>query len=77
MGGLFFFLALGFLLISAVMVIIEAFGESLLWGLGCLLLPGPVTLLFIATHWSQTKKAFALFVVGLVLLALAGTGSGH
>ena len=77
MGGLLFFLGLGFLLISAVLVIIEAFGESLLWGLGCLLLPGPVTLLFIATHWSQTKKAFALFVVGLVMLALAGTGAGH
>ncbi|HET6897281.1 MAG TPA: hypothetical protein VFK70_02995 [Vicinamibacteria bacterium] len=77
MGGLLFFLALGFLLISAVMVIIEAFGESLLWGLGCLLLPGPVTLLFIATHWSQTKKAFALFVVGVVLLALSTTGAGH
>jgi len=77
MGGLLFFLALGFLLISAVMVIIEAFGESLLWGLGCLLLPGPVTLLFIATHWSQTKKAFALFVVGIVMLALSTTGAGH
>jgi len=36
-----------------------------------------VTLLFIATHWSQTKKAFALFVVGIVMLALSTTGAGH
>jgi hypothetical protein len=77
MGGLLFFGALACLLISAVMVIIEAFGESLLWGLGCLLLPGPVTLLFIATHWSQTKKAFVLLVIGIVMLLFSGTGTGH
>ena len=71
MGGLFFFMALGFLLIGSVMLLIEAFGEGTLWGLGCLLLPGPVTLLFIATHWHQTKKAFAFQIVGLVLLGMA------
>ena len=71
MGGLLFFLSMGFLLIGSVMLLIEAFGESILWGLGCFFLPGPVTLIFIATHWPQTKKAFALQIVGLVLLGLA------
>lgn len=59
------------LFIGGIMLLIEAFGEGMLWGLGCLLLPVPVALLFIATHWYQAKKAFFVQVVGWILFAVA------
>jgi hypothetical protein len=53
-----------FMLIGSVMILLEAFGASVLWGLGCLLLPF-VQLLFVATHWHLVKKAFVIQMIGL------------
>jgi hypothetical protein len=53
------------------LLLLGAFGESLLWGLGCLLLAFPVALMFIFTHWSQSKKAVYVQVAGWILFALA------
>jgi hypothetical protein len=52
-----------FMLIGSVMILLEAFGAGVLWGLGCLLLPF-VQLLFVATHWHLVKKAFVIQLIG-------------
>ena len=56
-------------------LLIAAFRESILWGLGCLLVPG-VALIFVFTHWWQTKDLFLksllsipFFIVGALLRA--------
>lgn len=60
-------------LVTSILILVEAFKESVLWGLGCLLVPF-VILIFVATHWSETGKLFlynlgasAVLVVGVVV----------
>jgi len=48
-------------------VLIAAFNESILWGIGCLIVP-IVSLVFVVTHWAQAKKPFAYNVLGLAML---------
>jgi hypothetical protein len=52
-------------------IVLEAFKEGILWGLGCLLLP-IVTLIFVVLHWSETKKPFLFAVLGNIL-CIAGS----
>ena len=57
-------------IIGAIGLVIEAFHESTLWGLGCLLL-APVILAFIVFHWEDAKKAFSIWLIGLGMIFLA------
>ena len=75
MSGFLLIAGMVVIFVGSIMLLIEAFGEGMLWGLGCLLLPLPVALLFIATHWSQARKAFLIQVVGWVLFFMAPRGS--
>jgi hypothetical protein len=75
MTGFLFIASMILLLVGSVMLLIEAFGAGMLWGLGCLFLPLPVALLFIGTHWHSAKKAFLVQVAGLVLFFMAGRGA--
>ena len=43
--------------------LLAAFQESLLWGLGCLLL-SPVSLIFLILHWDEAGKPFLLQLAG-------------
>ncbi len=63
----------GLLLIVAglVWLIVLAFGTGLLWGVGCLL--PPVTLLYIARHWSNARKAVGLSALGFIPLVVGFT----
>ena len=56
--------------IAGVVLVVIAFKESVLWGLGCLFLP-LVSLVFVALHWDQAKYAF-IWNVGTGLLAVVG-----
>jgi hypothetical protein len=64
--------------ITGIMILIEAFKESLLWGLGSLLVPF-VILVFVLTHWSETGKLFLYNIAATVAMgvgvALAGVGA--
>ena len=40
-----------------VLILIQAFRTSLLWGLGCIFVP-LVSLFFVVCHWSEVKKPF-------------------
>lgn len=74
------FLALGGVglivaLVGGIWLLVEAFKESTLWGVGCLLC-GPVQLAFIIQHWQAAKRPFALNLAGAALCFGAGAGLG-
>ena len=67
-------------LIGGIGILIEAFKEHILWGLGTFFF-GPVGLVFVITHWEQAGKAFllnlagaGLMVVGMLMGAAGGVG---
>jgi FtsH-binding integral membrane protein len=69
------------LLISAVgsiWLLIEAFQESILWGLGCVLVPF-IPLIFLVMHWSKCAKPtmvmFAVTVLAIIGVVLVGMGN--
>ncbi len=62
-------------LVFGIMILVKAFQTSVGWGLACLLVPF-VSLIFVITHWEETKKPFLLGllaipfqVVGMMLAA--------
>ena len=68
-------IAIGFLiaLFFGIKLLIIAFRESVLWGLGSLFVPF-VGLIFVIMHWEQTKKPFLysflaipFYIVGFLL----------
>ena len=67
MGGLL-------VLIGGIIIAIAAFQESFVWGLGVVVFP-PAMLVYVFSHWEDTKKAFALVVAGAVLI-IAGVMLG-
>lgn len=67
-----FFIGLALCILGSVGMLIAAFRSSLLWGLGCLLIPG-FGLIYVLTHWSEARNAFLLGVFGLVLMLIGGT----
>lgn len=54
-------------LVGGVKILVAAFKESLLWGLGSLIVP-LVALIFVVTHWDEGKSGFLWSVAGLVLM---------
>jgi hypothetical protein len=70
MGGLAV-LGIACMVIGWLTILVKAFGESILWGLGCLFVPF-VSLLFVITHWHESKTGFLLHVVGWIIFIFAG-----
>jgi hypothetical protein len=66
-----FFFAGVFLFVGLIRLLIEAFGVSPLWLLGCVVFP-PSALLFVWFHWEDVRGAFWLIVAGTVLAAATG-----
>lgn len=69
MSQIFFALGGILCLVAAVMIIIAAFRTSVLWGILCLVVPF-CQLIFVVTHWQESKKAFVLYLVGIALVAI-------
>lgn len=64
-------------LVYGFLLLITAFRESILWGLGYLFIPF-VSLIFVIVHWEEAKDPFLkgllcipFIVVGLVLMPVA------
>ena len=62
--------------VGAIMLLVAAFSESILWGLGSLFVPF-VGLIFIFMHWDVSKRpvliklaGLGVFGVGLVLMMI-------
>ena len=63
------FIGIGMVFIGGIGLLIAAFRESILWGLGCLFL-SPVSLIFLILHWRDAKNPFFLQLAGLAVLFL-------
>ena len=62
--------------VGSIMVLVKAFQESILWGLGALFIPF-VILVFIILHWYEAKQGFLVFLVGSAVMMLGSAlGAG-
>lgn len=61
-------IAVGFLASTAgaIMILIAAFSESAMWGIGCLLC-GPVILIFVIMNWTECARPFFLNLAGALV----------
>jgi hypothetical protein len=50
-----------------VVILINAFRESVLWGLGSLFV-GPVLLVYVVLNWSDNMKPFLIYLGGLAMV---------
>jgi hypothetical protein len=66
MSMLLVVIGFGLLLIGGLWVVVNAFKESILWGLGALFVPF-VSLFFIIKHWDENKLPFFVQLGGLVI----------
>lgn len=71
-GQLFFVIGLTIALVADIMIIIQAFKTSLLWGLGTLFLP-IVGVVFIIMYWDKTKKYVWWILLSIVFIIFGGT----
>ncbi len=55
--------------IGGIWFLVVAFQESVLWGIGCLIIP-LVSLIFLIMHFDKAWRPFALQIAGLVPLYL-------
>ena len=71
MGPALFVVGIVISLVGSVMVLSRAFRESVLWGLGCIFVPF-VYIIFVVTHWQDTRKGFFTALAGTALFFLGG-----
>lgn len=64
-----------FAIISGILILMAAFQESVLWGIGCIVVP-LVSLLFVLNHWEETKRPFFGQILGVGLFILGGVLTG-
>jgi uncharacterized membrane protein len=68
-------------LVFYIQILIKAFQTSIGWGLGSLIV-SPVALVFVFTHWAETKKPFLYWlltlvpcILGAILMAIGAASS--
>ena len=61
-------------IIGGIGFLIAAFKNSLLWGLGCLIL-SPISIIFLILHWSDAKNPFFLQLIGVAIMFIGSTGT--
>ena len=63
---------IGFVIIfvGSILFLIEIFSESVLWGVGCLII-SPLSLVFALLHWDVSKRPIMIQLVGLVFVFIA------
>ena len=68
---MFLWLSLIILIVGKIWLLVEAFRQHILWGIGCLLLP-VVDLVFLIVHWHRAWRPVLLMLVGYGIGVLAG-----
>ncbi len=53
--------------VGGIFLLIETFRESILWGIGGILI-SPILLLFIVLHWDVSKRPVVIQIVGLLIM---------
>ncbi len=61
--------------VGGIMIVIEAFKESVGWGLASLFVPF-VFIVFAAQHWETCKKGFKIWAIGFGVCVVAGVLGG-
>lgn len=56
-------------IIGGIWLLVVAFQKSILWGLGCLVIP-IVGLIFVVMNWEEAKKPFGLEVLGAIIMVV-------
>ncbi len=59
------------IVLGGLWMLVQAFSTSLLWGFGCLLLAGPVSLAFLIVHWRRARDPFFLQLLGVAAIVVA------
>ncbi|PKH02440.1 hypothetical protein CXF72_11575 [Psychromonas sp. MB-3u-54] len=57
------------LIVGGILFLIEAFKESIIWGIACLLIT-PVVLAFTVMHWGVAKKPFFIQLAGIGVMLI-------
>jgi hypothetical protein len=78
LGALLLFVGFAVAAVGGIWLIVVAFQESVLWGLGTLFIP-LVGLAFVIAHWDAAKRPFLVNIGGGLLIALGAVmgGTGH
>ena len=71
MGGALVIVGVVLMIVGGIMLLWAAFKESLLWGIGSIVVP-LVALIFVATHWSEAKMGFLIQLLGVILFVAGG-----
>jgi uncharacterized membrane protein len=58
-------------LVGGIMFLIVAFRTGVGWGLGCLFLSFPVSLIFLVKYWQESKKSFFIQLAGTAVIIVA------
>ena len=58
--------------VSSILILIQAFKKSLLWGFGSLFIP-LVELAFVILNWAETKIYVMWLLLSVVLLIIGGS----
>ena len=64
------------LLIGSIGFLIVAFKNSILWGLGCLLI-SPLSIIFLILYWNDAKNPFFLQLIGIFVVFLGSLTMKH
>ena len=64
------------LLIGSIGFLIAAFKNSILWGLGCLLI-SPLSIIFLILYWNDAKNPFFLQLIGIFVVFLGSLTMKH
>jgi len=51
-------------------ILIKAFQVSIFWGLGCIILSFPVSLISVIIHWDDCKKPFLMNILGSIIMII-------
>lgn len=62
-------------LVGGIMFLIVAFKESVVWAIGCLVIP-LVSFIFLFKHWSKASKPFFIQMGGVLIASIGGALSG-
>lgn len=69
LGLIMFFVGAIVCVVSGIWLLILAFRESILWGLGSLIIP-LVGLFFVILHWDVAKKPFLYNLLGVAIILI-------
>ena len=68
-GLILFTVGAALAVIGGIWLLVVAFQESALWGVGCLLF-SPISIVFVIMHWEEASKPFLVQLAGVVPMVI-------